>query len=136
MVFVLCLSEYLLISLSTFPSKQIKTLVNLWLTGERDELSKGQPAASFHGRQVIGIFALLLVYSHGGYFPLANTQIHQMMKLHNNFSSNSFILYVYSGRVIDIIHNNLTLVCLCFLLLASKCDYLRDSGLMTWGRCM
>jgi hypothetical protein len=27
-------------------------------------------------------------------------------------------------------------VCLCFLLLASKCDYLRDSGLMTWGRCM
>jgi hypothetical protein len=42
------------------------------------------------------------------------------MKLHNNFNSDSFTLWIYSGRVIDIIHNNSTHLCVfvscCWLL--------------------
>jgi hypothetical protein len=37
---------------------------------KRAELSKEQPAASSQGRQVIGNFALLPVYSHVGFIPL------------------------------------------------------------------
>jgi hypothetical protein len=78
---------------------------------ERAELLKEQPPAFSQGRLVIEIFALL-VYSHAGYVPPANTQIYRQMKLHNNFNSDSLTLWVYSGRVIDIIHNNLTNLCI------------------------
>jgi hypothetical protein len=54
---------------------------------ERAELSKEQPAAPSQGRQVIGNFALLHVYSHVGHIPAANTQMQQQMRLHKNFNS-------------------------------------------------
>jgi hypothetical protein len=48
-----------------------------------------------------------------GVHPPANTRIHQQMKLQNHYiyNSYSFILQVYSGRVNDVIHNNLTHLC-------------------------
>jgi hypothetical protein len=78
---------------------------------ERAELSKEGSSASSKWRQVIGNFALLSVYSHGGYIPPAKTQIHQLIKLYNNFKSESFTVWIYSGRVTDVIHNNLTHLC-------------------------
>jgi hypothetical protein len=59
-----------------------------YCTADRRDRAK-QPTASCEGRQVIGNFALLPVHSHEGYIPPSNTQMHQQMKLHNYFNSDS-----------------------------------------------
>jgi hypothetical protein len=107
-VSVLCLSGCLLISVSAFPSKQIKTLVTVWRTVERglsSPKSSQQPPPGKTGKRTLCTPSHVLTC---WVLPPANTQIHQQMKLYNNFNSDSFALWVSSGRVIDIFHNNWT----------------------------